>query len=179
MIRRCEGKNTVGYKNYGGRGISVCQKWRNSFQEFLADVGDRPSMKHTLERRDTNGNYEPSNVVWATMKQQNNNRRNNRILVLGDRKQTMSQWADEIGVTVYALYARLARGIMTVEKALTFQPPLIEFNGRILSATDWSKEVPIRANTIAKRIGQGWTPEEALTTSINPDPWKRRRTAVA
>jgi hypothetical protein len=76
IISRCENKNLERYPDYGGRGISICEKWRNSFAAFLADVGDRPSPDHSIDRYPNNdGNYEPGNVRWATREQQAQNKR--------------------------------------------------------------------------------------------------------
>jgi hypothetical protein len=86
MLRRCEDPNTPGWKHYGGRGITVCEEWRNDFPAFLAHVGPLPSEEHTLDRIDPNGNYEPGNVRWLTALEQNNNRTNNRwIKIRGER----------------------------------------------------------------------------------------------
>lgn len=79
MIKRCTNKKNRGWPNYGGRGITVCERWRESYLTFLADVGRRPSSKHSLDRIANDGNYEPGNVRWATRKQQINNRRPVRI----------------------------------------------------------------------------------------------------
>lgn len=173
MIRRCEGENATDYKNYGGRGITVCAEWRNSYEQFMKDMGPRPTPKHTLERKDTNGNYEPGNCVWATMKEQQNNKRNNRLLTHNGETKTMTQWAESIGITVYAMYQRLERKKMTLEEALTFKIPLYEYDGKSLSIEDWSKEVGIKANTIAKRLEYGWTIEEALTTPVDTSKYRK------
>lgn len=75
MKRRCFNPNVWNYKNYGGRGITVCPQWIGSFETFLADVGRKPSPKHVLDKINNDGNYEPSNVRWATMSESNKNRR--------------------------------------------------------------------------------------------------------
>lgn len=74
MKQRCENPNSPNFPQYGGRGISVCERW-HSFENFLADIGEKPSGDHTLDRIDPNGDYEPSNVRWATPKEQYENRR--------------------------------------------------------------------------------------------------------
>ena len=78
MRQRCCNPNNPDYKYYGGRGIKVCDRWLNSFKDFLKDVGKRPSPELTIDRIDNNGNYEPGNVKWSTWKEQNNNQRNRK-----------------------------------------------------------------------------------------------------
>ncbi|TQI66244.1 hypothetical protein LY85_0905 [Clostridium sp. KNHs216] len=75
MIKRCEYKNDVSYAEYGGRGIRVCPRWRSSFLNFLADMGKRPTDRHSIDRIDVNGNYEPSNCRWAVVETQEHNKR--------------------------------------------------------------------------------------------------------
>jgi len=79
MISRCTNKNQADYKNYGGRGISVCRSWLDSFEVFYADVGPKPSPELSIDRIDNEGDYEPGNVRWATAKQQANNKRPGRV----------------------------------------------------------------------------------------------------
>ncbi len=110
MIARCTKPEVIGYPNYGGRGVKVCERWLTSFDAFLEDVGPRPSRGHSLDRIDCDGNYEPGNVRWATREEQARNRRDNRMLTAFGRTQCATDWAAEAGVTVQTLLKRIDRG---------------------------------------------------------------------
>ena len=117
MRYRCSSPKAPEYKNYGGRGIKVCWQW-NMFGAFYEDMGDPPTDKHTIERRDKEKGYSPDNCYWATYKEQLNNRRdNNRVTAFG-RTQTVTQWAEEYGLPVTTLRNRLFRAKMSPEDAL-------------------------------------------------------------
>lgn len=118
MKRRCHSETDDAYPNYGGRGIKVCDQWRNSFAAFLADMGERPSPWHTLDRIDNDGNYEPGNVRWALRADQNRNTRKNLMLTYNGKTQHLSAWAKETGLKREAIAARLRRGL-SVKDALT------------------------------------------------------------
>lgn len=119
MIKRCTDKRVRGYKNYGARGIRVCERWME-FANFLADVGPRPTAGHSLGREKNDGNYEPGNVRWETKIEQANNCSDNRLLTLDDRTQTMAQWAREFNVPYSRLQMRLDVGF-TLREALTLK----------------------------------------------------------
>lgn len=109
MRRRCQNPKNPEYKNYGGRGITVCEEWR-SFDAFYADMGDRPSPKHSLDRLDVNGPYAAFNCAWRTPVEQLNNMRKNRWLTFEGRTQTVAQWARETGLTPGCISGRMLLG---------------------------------------------------------------------
>ena len=109
MLTRCYDTNSPDFKDYGGRGIFVCQRWRVNVEAFIADMGRRPSPSHSIDRIDTNGNYEKTNCRWATQKQQANNRRSSRRIEIGGVTRTMTEWAESAGMKVHTLKERLKR----------------------------------------------------------------------
>lgn len=108
MKSRCFYRKNIDYWNYGGRGIMVCKRWM-TFENFYADMGERPCGQ-TIDRINNNGNYEPGNCRWATIKQQTNNRRNNRFLTHEGQTMTITQWAGIINLHSSSLRKRLNRG---------------------------------------------------------------------
>jgi hypothetical protein len=103
----------------------MCDRWRDSFDAFFADMGPRPSSKHSIDRIDNEGHYEPGNCRWATMTEQCNNKRNNRHFEAFGKRQTLAQWARELGVTRELLDNRLRLLKWPVEKALSHNLPRI------------------------------------------------------
>ena len=118
MKTRCLYPSQPAYKHYGGRGIKICTRWLESFDNFLQDMGRCPD-GFTLERKDTNGNYEPRNCVWADQDTQSNNRRNNRILSMNGQSKTVCQWAKFIGVRPQLICDRINKLGWDTERALT------------------------------------------------------------
>ena len=110
MIQRCYNQNNIGYKNYGGRGIIVCERWRNSFVHFLEDIGEPPTTAHTIERLDNNGPYSAENCCWATNDVQQRNTRATHFLTLHGQTMTLTDWSRVIGIHPITLCARLRRG---------------------------------------------------------------------
>ena len=108
MLSRCRNPNTTCFNRYGGRGITVCERW-NEFTAFLEDMGIRPNGK-TIERKDANGNYEPDNCRWATPKEQQNNMASNRRLEWSGCNLTVSQWAEKLSINKATLFSRIRQG---------------------------------------------------------------------
>lgn len=109
MISRCTRPNHPSYKDYGARGITVVSQWFQ-FAQFIADMGRRPSPKHTLERKDNDGGYTPSNCIWATRTEQQRNRRCNRYITVGDTTRCMSEWCDILGINEKSVSYRVRHG---------------------------------------------------------------------
>lgn len=124
MLYRCSGKKAPEYKNYGRRGIKVCGRW-SDFNNFYADMGDPPSDKHSIERLDVNGNYEKYKktgelqCVWATSKEQHQNRRDNHNITAFGKTQCLTAWAEEYKIPPSTLKNRIYRSKMRPEDALT------------------------------------------------------------
>lgn len=114
MKQRCTNMRLAGYRNYGGRGITVCERWNKSFELFLQDMGMRPSENHSLDRIDVNGNYEPMNCKWATRREQNINQR--RIVKL-QGTDCVKELCASVGITPAGVWHRRKRG-MTLEEAI-------------------------------------------------------------
>ena len=98
MMHRCYNPKRAVYPLYGGRGITVCERWRESIQNFMEDVEPRPGPEYSFDRIDNNKPYEPGNVRWATQIQQCNNQRTNRLLTFQDKTMTVTEWSRVIGI---------------------------------------------------------------------------------
>lgn len=123
MKNRCYRVCGDDYAEYGARGIIVCDRWLKSFENFFVDVGERPTKKHSLDRIDNNGNYEPSNCKWSTKKEQARNRRTNIIIEYNGKKMCLMDWAINLGVNYRILYKRIRRYKWSINDA--FNAPKI------------------------------------------------------
>lgn len=109
MRKRCYDPNNIGFKDYGGRGIMVCERWINSFENFFSDMGQRPAGT-SIDRIDSNGNYEPSNCRWSTSKEQNSNTRSTHNLTYNGETLTVRGWGERLGINPQTLHKRLNLG---------------------------------------------------------------------
>tara|TARA_R110002096_G_scaffold66682_1_gene162143 strand:- start:9361 stop:10032 length:672 start_codon:yes stop_codon:yes gene_type:complete len=109
MKKRCENPNSKDSKNYSERGISVCERW-SKYENFIEDMGVKPSSEYTLERKDNDSGYSPENCVWATRQEQNKNKRTNVTITIDGATKCLSDWAKESCVTRETIHARVKKG---------------------------------------------------------------------
>lgn len=119
MKSRCTNPNDKRFKYYGGRGIKVCEEWMSSFSLFYDHIGPKPTEKHTLDRINGNLGYEPGNVRWATISEQNNNSRNNHNITFNGKTQNIQRWSEDLCVARDIIYDRIIRSGWSIEKALS------------------------------------------------------------
>lgn len=122
MRSRCYNINYIEYKNYGGRNIKICDEWMNNFLNFMDWAIENGYQNNlTIDRIDVNGNYEPDNCRWVTIKEQENNRRDNIFLKYKNKVKTLKQWSETIGIPYNTLYSRYSREIKLVDNSIKQQ----------------------------------------------------------
>ena len=120
IYKRCFNSNIPTYQRYGARGITMCDEWKNSFQNFYDwAVNNGYQENLTIDRIDNNGNYEPSNCRWITVKEQNNNRNNSIIITKDNETKTLAQWCEDLNLPYSVIYARITTLKWDLVKALT------------------------------------------------------------
>lgn len=126
--KRCENPHTPRFADYGGRGITIDPTWRESFLQFLADMGEKPGPEFSVERRDNNGPYCKDNCIWADRLTQGANKRSNRRWTHNGETLTLTQWARRTGMRVGSLWQRVFRDGWPIERALT-EPSRLQPHG--------------------------------------------------
>ena len=119
MKQRCTNPKAPNYAEYGGRGISICQEWSDSFEAFFLDMGHPPSDDHSLDRRENDGNYTKANCRWATRSEQQRNKRNSRSITFQGETKNVVEWAELYGLHYTTLARRVFHLGWDVERALT------------------------------------------------------------
>lgn len=157
MIQRCYNEKSASYKNYGGRGIRVCSRWRESFENFYADMGERPSDEHSIERLDANKDYHPDNCVWATRKVQARNKRNNRLGVYGGKTITLAELSEITGIPSSTLRKRVAVLGYSFEKAASLGTggKKYTYNGESLTLKEWGEKLNMSHKTLWQKLSRG------------------------
>lgn len=121
---RCLSPTNSHYADYGARGVSVCERWIASFADFMSDMGDRPSPKHSIDRIDNNGDYEPDNCRWATKKEQSRNTRANLMIRLGNATKPLIEWCEIFDLSYETIRQRLENGWRPVRAFMSPAKPL-------------------------------------------------------
>lgn len=118
MIQRCTNPNNPPYFNYGGRGITVCERWM-SFENFFEDMGEKPSSNHSLDRKDNNLGYYKENCKWSLRAEQNRNKRNNRFIEIDGESKTVTEWSKIYDINYTTICKRIDRGWNSVNAVIT------------------------------------------------------------
>lgn len=167
MKTRCTNPKTQYWNHYGGRGITVCERWMHSFQNFLEDMGEKPEGT-SLDRIDNDKSYTKENCRWASSIEQANNVRSNHKIIFRGETKTLAQWARCLGLGQVQIRQRLELG-WSVEQALTKgkyerRDFCLEFNGRTMSIAQWARELHLPYSCLRRRLYIGWSVEDALMT---------------
>lgn len=181
MKKRCYNSNCKSYKDYGGRGITVCDEWLNTerykkgikgwyaFKDWALSSGYTDEL--TIDRIDVNGNYEPTNCRWATRKEQNNNQRTNRVITYCGKTQTLKQWCEELKLNYGTTVTRLNEQHWSIEKAFVTKENthlrMITYKGKTQSMKAWCIELNIPYQKTNSRINSlHWSPEKAFEKEL-------------
>lgn len=182
MRNRCANPKVDHWKDYGGRGIRVCKRWNESFLEFFADMGSKPSPKHSIDRIDNDGGYwcgkceecvahgRPANCRWATAREQASNKRpstRERLLTFDGVTLNCAEWAKRIGVSRQCIEQKLSRGyplerVLCRKNTYIVEPTVHTAHGLSLTLKQWAKQLRISVETIRARRRRGYGWEEAL-----------------
>ena len=173
MIQRCNDPAHSRYEFY--KNIEICKRWRgpDGFQNFLSDMGRRPSEQHSLDRIDNEGDYAPENCRWATPKQQARNRRSTEMLTIDGIEKPLAEWAEIAGVKYWTFYRRIKVYGMAPSEALrrasperNYKKSNLTVDGVTKSVTEWSRETGIAYTTLRQRIKAGWDPHKVVTGPV-------------
>jgi hypothetical protein len=179
MKGRCLNSHDKKYSYYGGRGIRVCKEWlsEGGFDRFYSYIGDPPSLRHSIDRINVNGDYEPGNIRWATDTQQARNTRRNRYITHNGETLCVSGWADRFGISSKVLSSRINKQgwdfVKAISKSVRPCERIFAYNGESLSISQWSRKLGIGFTALSSRLITGkWPVEKAFTT-----PVKKRESA--
>ncbi len=173
MKTRCYNPNVWNFQFYGARGITVCDRWRGSFVNFMDDMGEKPSAEHSIERIDNDGDYEPGNCFWATTLEQGQNTRKTRRLTHNGETHGLNEWARILGITHGTLKWRLDN--WSLDKALT-EPPTpskesavktLSHGRHVLTVKEWSHKLGMPYSTLCYRLRNGLSIEQIIERYVH------------
>lgn len=176
LIGRCTNPRNPKYPRYGARGITVCERWRSDFVNFLADMGECPPAL-TIDRINNDGNYEPGNCRWATRKEQQNNRSACHYLTLNGETLTVTEWTVRLGICHNTILDRIEKD-WPIERVLSSRRfngtnarvgrRALTVGGETKSMSEWGRDTGLGLQTISNRINRrGWSAERAVTEPLH------------
>lgn len=162
---RCYNPKHRHYADYGGRGITMCDEWKDDFEAFYRDMGPRPSPEHSIDRVENDKSYSKDNCRWATAEEQANNRRSNLVYELNGVFKTLPDWCSDLGLNYKQTYQRIYRG-MLFEEAIKINNLIKSFpytiNRETRTIGEWCLQYGVRFYQTCRRLYSGWTFEEAI-----------------
>ena len=167
MKQRCYNPKDSSYKNYGARGIGICDEWK-SWEVFKCwALENGYTDEKSIDRIDSNGWYEPGNCRWTTRKEQNNNTRRNRYITYRNKTQTLAQWCEELNLDYLTVFKRIEYRHWSIEKAFETKESMsirrITYKGQTKSVVDWCNTLGLKYTTVLARIDRlGWSVEKAF-----------------
>lgn len=171
MRDRCLNIRNKKFQIYGGRGITICDRW-DSFLAFFEDMGKKPGPGYSIDRKNNDGNYEPSNCHWGTPKQQARNQSRTIMVMFNGRRMALAEAAEQTGVSLKLLHKRIAKG-WPLQKALTQKSQMQD------SLMQKAKAAGIGYSSVHQRIHRGWTEAEALSVPVKTGPTLKELAAKA
>lgn len=171
MRQRCNNPNVAKYNRYGARGIEVCEEWEvfKNFEKWALNNGFKTEL--TLDRIDTNGNYEPNNCRWVDQKTQQNNRNNNRLANYKGKEYTFSELSEKTGLQIEIIAYRVSENIPIGAKK-NFHHSSIVIDGETKNLRQWCIHFGTTYKTVYARVRRGWDPKEAILTPIREGNYK-------
>lgn len=168
--QRCNNKNSLSYKYYGAKGISICPEWTDyrNFYNWAIETGYKEDL--TIERIDVSKDYCPNNCKWIPLSEQSKNKSNTIYIEYNGETKSLCDWASLIGVSRRTLYSRIKKKHWPIERALTQskrnREHFLTYNNKTMSVTEWAKELGIKRSTLFGRIRKGWSVERILTEPV-------------
>lgn len=174
MLDRCYNRKNAFYERYGGRGITVCQEWKNDFMKFYEWSMDNGYVDGlSIDRIDNNKGYSPDNCRFVPLRNQQNNKCSNRMICHNGESMCVADWSRRIGISAGTIFARLNKG-WDIER--TLKQPVevhsrsrfhnITYNGETMNVAQWARKIGIKVGTLRARLRKGWDIEKALTTPL-------------
>ena len=167
MKARCNTPTHKSYPRYGGRGITVCARWQDSFLNFIEDMGTKPSSELSLDRIDNDGDYEPDNCHWTNQVAQARNTSVNRLVTYKGQTKCMAEWLEVLNLPRQTMEDRIDKG-WSVEKA--FETPIKEkeifltYRGETMNMAQWAGRIGISTGCISSRLKKNWPVEKIIET---------------